>query len=198
MRRWRIIILIALVLPCGSADLAMSEGEASFGEPGEASAEEIVETFVLTPIRTVSFDVEVPAEVFGPTTNNTCTDWTGKMQGCYLPPYVLARNASPERPETLAVLERHLSAVLNVWKLGSWPFEGASIAFDLKQYASLEHVWLTMRLEIEERMGSCWLIGEEDSHKRVARATTQPSSKIRIEVFDGTRNAAGYPRKTAL
>ncbi len=166
-------------------------------DSNELASEDIVETFLLTPIQMDSFGVEVPAEMVA-ITNNSCRDWTDRADACYLPPHILTSTSPSKQPQLTTLLERHLSSVLNSWKSGAWPVGGCSINYALKQYASLEHLWVTTRIEITEMLGSCWLTGKDDAYEVVLRATSQPAAEIRIEVFDDTRNAQGYPHKKGL
>ena len=50
-----VAVLVALIVPCGFAALLASAQLASSHEASEATADEVVETFVLTPIQMETF-----------------------------------------------------------------------------------------------------------------------------------------------
>jgi hypothetical protein len=152
-----------------------------------------VATYVLTPIHMDVVSYPVPAEVAGPTTNNSCRNWNSHIETCYLPSNRLDSTASS--PELGALLEKHLSGWLNAWKPGAYPADGASIDIALEQYASFEHLWLTYRVEVSNRIGQCWLDGSADPGLIVTRTATQPAAELVLEAFSGTRNASGFPKK---
>jgi hypothetical protein len=187
---WRVRGAVLIAMACWGL-------QASHSGPPPASApvsqETIVETFVLTPIRMECVDMEVPAQVYGPLRNNSCGGWAGRTESCYLPGRTLGRAAAPDRSELDGLLERHLSAWIGAWRSGAWPAAGGSICFDLKRYSSVEHVWLASRITIREGVGGGYLGGQDDPVQWIRGAATQPAAELEIEVFDGVRNANGYP-----
>lgn len=159
-----------------------------------SQAEAIVETFVLTPIRMECADMEVPAQVLGPVRNNSCGDWSARTEACYLPGRTLANSESPATAGMASLLERHLSAWVGAWRGGAWPAAGQGIAYDLKRYSSLEHVWLARRIVVRETVAGAVLSGRDDPILQIERAVAGPGAELEIEVFDGVRDVHGYPR----
>lgn len=179
---------------------ALGEKTSLSGERSEESvnSEPLVETFVLTPIHTHVTGYPVPADVLGPTINNSCQDKEGIAQSCYLPAHVFSKDAPPTMPWIESLLEAHLSAVLDTWNVGAWPSDGASIVYDLKQYHSLTHLWLSMRIGIRQELGCTWLTGTGDPVAEVKTAASRPAASIDVEVFGSTRGAEGYPHRKGL
>ena len=156
------------------------------------------ETFVLAPIRISTTSMQVPAAMVAPVTNNSCRRFIEKTENCYLPAEVLTKSIAEKEPWIFRLLEKHVSALLGAWKVGSWPADGASVVFPLEQYQSMHHLWLTTRIDITESIGGCWLDGRDDPAVLLDQATAQPAAHIALEVFSSTRNAAGYPSKKGL
>jgi hypothetical protein len=113
-----------------------------------------------------------------------------------LPGRTLQKRESADWPGLDSLLERHLSAWVGAWRPGAWPAAGGSICFDLKQYSSVEHVWRASRIAIHESIGGGRLAGQDDPVGWIRAMATQPSAWQEIEVFDGVRNAHGYPQIT--
>ncbi len=157
---------------------------------------ERIETFVLTPIRMESISICVPAEIVGPVTNNSCHNWESRSESCYLPARELLSSSSRLCEGSASLLRDHLSAMLEAWKPGAWPADGATVDIPLEQYSSFEHLWLTHRIEVRESISGCWLDDREDPGPAVARAATRPAAELAVEVFAGTRDARGFPAKT--
>jgi hypothetical protein len=186
-----IVVLAAVV----SAGIESADPPGAATAPADEQPDGAIETFVLTPIHMTSFSMQVPAEMVGPVTNNTCHAWNGHVESCYLPARRLDNGKPSKQPELENLLERHLSAILGAWKPGAWPADGAGINISLEQYASFEHLWLTHRIQINENLGTCWLDGRDDPQARIVQAASQPAAEIEIEIFGGTRDAKGYPAK---
>jgi len=187
-----VVVLVAL------AGLPEETGLSATRSDEPANSEPLVETFVLTPIHTQVTGFPVPADVLGPTINNSCNDRQGIAHSCYLPAHVLGQDAPPAMPWMGTLLEAHLSAVLDTWSVGAWPSDGASIVYDLKQYHSLTHLWLSTRIEIRQELGVTWLNGTGDPAAEVKAAASRPAASIDVEVFGSTHGAEGYPHRKGL
>lgn len=161
-----------------------------------AGGDDDIDTFVLTPIHLESIDAEVPAQLYGPTTNNSCKDWESRTEACYLPAHLIQKADCPKAARLLELLERHLSAMVGSWQPGSWPAAGASVTFNLKQYSSIEHLWMATRITVSERVGAFHLAAQDDPYQVLDQAASDSPAILRIEVFDGIRDAAGFPHKT--
>lgn len=199
VRRYAILLVCGTLLLLATHWLiADTKTDSQPASMGEQSSDELVDTFVLTPIRMEAVSMEVPAAIIAPMSNETCKDWITRTETCYLPAHVLATKKSQAWPGLVlwGLLERHLSAVLGTWKTGAWPGEGGNVTFDLERKATIEHLWLTTRIDLTERVGSCWLTAKDDPYQSLARAAAEPAASLEIEVFDGTRNASGFPKKT--
>jgi len=157
---------------------------------------ERIETFVLTPIRTESVVLCVPAEIVGPVTNDSCHNWASHSESCYLPARQLSSSSSRTCEGDALLLRDHLSAMLEAWKPGAWPADGATIDAPLEQYSSFEHLWLTYRIEVRQSVSGCWLDDRESPWTAVARAASRPAAELAVEVFAGTRDARGFPAKS--
>jgi len=196
-RRGRILgigLAVAVVLVCVRWVWASGPPRVTT-QPSGSAEEGLVETFVLTPIVMRPVGFPVPADVLGPITNQSCRAWKARSQSCYLPSAVLAAHASSATPGLRSLLERHLSAWLDAWKVGAWPPDGASLVFDLERYHQLEHLWLSMYIDLRDEISGCWLRGGADPEQVVNNAASQPAAHIEIEVFGSTRDVEGYPHK---
>jgi hypothetical protein len=156
--------------------------------------ERLVDTFVLTPIVMRTTGYPIPAERLGPITNNSCRAWESKRKSCYLPVEVRRQHVPQAYPWMHEILERHLSAWLDAWRVGAWPPDGASLVFGLERYHSIEHLWLCMSIDLVDKVNGCWLTGGADP-EALLNAATRPASRIELEAFGSTRGAQGYPQR---
>jgi hypothetical protein len=195
MNRNGIALIVGAVFLAGLWAAVSQGGDTQPSSADMGGAEPLPETFVLTPIRREVVDAEVPAAVLGPLTNNSCSDWKTRTESCYLPACVLKKQAGGP-PGADRLLEQHLSSMVGAWKAGAWPVCGDSVTFDLKQYSTMEHLWLATRIELTESIGDCRLTDDQQPIEAVLQASAKPVSTLQVEVFDGARGAMGYPRKT--
>jgi len=188
---------MAILLTTLAAHSGVAEPmESLIQEAPDGDAIRNLETFLLTPIVMETVAMEVPARVYGPTTNNSCQDWTARREACYLPARVLGSRCGDAAPGLDALIERHLSAWVGAWSPGAWPASGGSLTFALKQYASIEHLWMATRLEVSEAVGACYYRPGENLVRKFEEAAQDSAATLKIEVFDGIRHAPGYPRRT--
>jgi hypothetical protein len=167
-------------------------------QPHGDSSDELVETFVLSPIQSEALGMEVPAAVLSPITNGSCRDWVSRPESCYLPAHVLAEEAPSAWPQQALrrLLERHASSTLGAYKVGSLPAGGGSVTYDLVKRATLEHCWLATQIELNEAVHGFWITAHEDPGVLPWQAASQLGTTFKVEVFDEVHDAGGYPRKT--